>query len=259
MAPKKNPGKKDLEVRIEEFATEAFTKVIQEFMNEAFTSLKASVITRFDNIDENLTSVNNDLLAIKDHLIQKLLDENAFLRERVSKLESDVQTNFQKQRENNLEITGIPAEVTDDNLEETTINILNSIDCQISGDDIQACHRLPSKSPVKKTIIKFVNRKKAEIAISNRKKLSEVDFKQFGNNFNGEENIYINENLTPYFASLAWKCRMLKRKGFITGLKVFGGSIKIASNNTFNFTSIRSDDDLKKYFSDTDISFLENN
>ena len=47
--------------------------------------------------------------------------------------------NFQKQRENNMEICG------------------NC--CSIMPEDIQACHRLPTKSN-NKTIVKFVNRKK---------------------------------------------------------------------------------------------------
>ena len=63
---------------------------------------------RFDNIDKNLAIVNNDLMHIKDHLIQKLLEENNLLRNKVDKLELDVQRNLQKQRENNIEISGIP-------------------------------------------------------------------------------------------------------------------------------------------------------
>ena len=86
----------------------------------------------------------------------------------------------------------------------------------------------------------------------------DYETKAFGENLSGEEKIYINENLTPYFSNLAWKCRMLKRKGWLTGLKVFGASIKISSGESNEFYKIRCEDDLINYFPDADLSFLDN-
>ena len=134
---------------------------------------------------------------------------------------------------------------------------LSTIDCPVNIDDLQACHRLYSKKCEKNTIIKFVNRKNAEKAITKRKKIMDVDTTTFGDNFTGDEKIYISQNLTPFYASLAWKVRTLKRKGLITGFKVFGASIKISSGESTFFTRIRNDDDLKCYFPpDTDLSFF---
>ena len=92
-------------------------------------------------IDDNLLTVNNDLLHIKDNIIKKLLDEISMLRLKLNKLENDVPTNF-KNRENNIEICGIPSVVTDKNLEGTVINILSVINCPVERKDIQACHSI---------------------------------------------------------------------------------------------------------------------
>ena len=75
-----------------------------------------------DKIDGKLTDENNDLLHVKDHLIKKLLEENTVLRKKVSKMEIDMQRNFQEQRENNLEISGIPFGISDVALENVLIN-----------------------------------------------------------------------------------------------------------------------------------------
>ena len=124
----------------------SFEETFGQHMSQAFEELNLKLGSRFDKIDENLAIVNNDLTHIKDHLIKKLLEENLFLRSKVDKLKIDMQQNLQKQRENNLEFSGIPAEVLDDQLEGTIIEILSSIECKMLPDDIQACHRLPSRN-----------------------------------------------------------------------------------------------------------------
>ena len=54
-------------------------------------------------------------------------------------------------RSNNLEITGIPDDVDDHNLEEKVIEILDKIDVNVSSKDIEACHRIgKSKTPQKR-------------------------------------------------------------------------------------------------------------
>ena len=79
------------------------------------------------------------------------------------------------------------------------INLLGSIQCNVVPDDIQACHRLPSRNNLgKKTIVKFVNRKKSDLALGNRRMLKDVE-KSFNDKFTGNEQLYINANLTPYF------------------------------------------------------------
>ena len=58
----------------------------------------------------------------------------------------------------NLEIQGIPANVTDDELEGKIIGIFNCLGIEVKGADIKGSHRLGYANP-KNTIIRFVNRK----------------------------------------------------------------------------------------------------
>ena len=73
---------------------------------------------------------------------------------------------------NNIEITGIPDNVPDQNLEEKIVDILNEITVNVSPKDIEACHRVGvSKSSSKRTIVRFINRKHAKKALTSRKNL----------------------------------------------------------------------------------------
>ena len=54
-------------------------------------------------------------------------------------------------KRNNLEITGIPDDVSDENLEEKVIQVLSEIQVNVSSSNIEACHRIgKSKNSSKK-------------------------------------------------------------------------------------------------------------
>ena len=50
----------------------SFEEAFGQHMSQAFEELNLKLSSRFDRIDENLSIVNNDLMHIKDHLIQTL-------------------------------------------------------------------------------------------------------------------------------------------------------------------------------------------
>ena len=103
---------------------------------------------------------------MKDVIIKNLQVENERLRKKVNVLENKVLTleserNLLEQyrRRNNIEITGIPDNVSDQVLEEKVVDILNEISDDVSPKDIEACHRVGvSKNNSKKTIVRFINR-----------------------------------------------------------------------------------------------------
>ena len=45
-------------------------------------------------------------------------------------------------RRNNVEITGIPDDISNENLKEKVIQVLREIQVNISSSDIEACHRI---------------------------------------------------------------------------------------------------------------------
>ena len=114
-------------------------------------NLEKKILSRFDGL-------NKELLNLKDVIIKDLQLENQRLRMKVKNLENkvmqlEINGNHLEQcgKRNNLEITGIPDDVSDENLEEKVIHVLSEIQVNVSSSDIKACHRIgKSKNSSKK-------------------------------------------------------------------------------------------------------------
>ena len=159
--------------------------------------------------------VNESIMSIKNTIIDALKEENLKLQNKVKKLEEQLLEIDQKNnhldqyiRRNNLEIQGIPANVTDDELEGKVIDIFSCLGIEVKGSDIEDCHRLGYANP-KNTIVRFVNRKFCYQALDKKMDLHKLDSRRLG--FNPVKTLYFSENLTPTNQLLAWKCRELKR------------------------------------------------
>ena len=109
-------------------------------------------------------------------------------------LENKVDINLQYQEEN-IVIDGLPA-LREDSREEIVINLLNKIDVKVSASDL-----LLERKDNPPLILKLVNHKHAKLSIKKRSRLKNIDKSFISDNFNGK--IFINENLTPYFAKLS--------------------------------------------------------
>ena len=86
----------------------------------------------------------------------------------------------QYSQHNNIELSGIPNDIPEDNLEKVVIDICHDSDVEIEPKDIEGCHRLPvsrySRDSNKRVIVKFVNRKHPEAMLRNKKSISNKDF-----------------------------------------------------------------------------------
>ena len=117
------------------------------------------------------------MLNLKDVIIKDLQVQNRRLRKKINNLEKKVislQENSnsleQYNRSNNLEITGIPGNVEDQNLEKKIIEILDKIDINASSQYTEVCHHIGKlKNFSKTTIVRFVNGKHAKKALVNKK------------------------------------------------------------------------------------------
>ena len=148
-------------------------------------SIQESTDSFRDDYKNTVAQLQPDLLAIKDTVIKNLLDEDKRLKKRVKLLEENYDehqdhiTDIQKQsqaleqytRRNNLEISGIPNNASDEVLETKCIEIPEAVDISVDNSEIEACHRLPmnrrnkNKKP-KTVIVKFTNHKFVEAACS---------------------------------------------------------------------------------------------
>ena len=127
-------------------------------------------IRRLCNKIKNLSETVTQLLDKHEQLNSELLlckTENKNLEEKVAKLEKAQAMFEQYSQRNNNELAGIPNSITENDSEETVINICKEHGIDISPINIEVCYRLPlsnaqaTKDPnqCKRAIIKFVNRK----------------------------------------------------------------------------------------------------
>ena len=98
--------------------------------------------SRFDGLD-------NELLNFKDVIIKNLRVENEHLRKKVNILKNKILTLQSEDNSleqygchNTIEITVIPDNVPNQNLEEKVVDILNEINVDVLLKDIESCHRV---------------------------------------------------------------------------------------------------------------------
>ena len=200
----------------------------QEFKNSfqvMISDLKLDMERKFENTNKRLQELNDHLktnivdqmnesvMSIKDTIIDALKEDNAQLGNKVELLEKkltevEISRNKLEQytRRNNIEIQGIPPQISDEKLEEKVIiEVFGAMNIAISRNDVEDCHRLGKSS--KSTIVQFVNRKHCNAILSKKFETSKIDKSKLG--FESNVKLYVSEILTPYNQHLAWKCREL--------------------------------------------------
>ena len=185
------------------------------------------------NLMQNITILKDEVINLKDIIVKNLQDENKRLKTKVNVLENiyidlEIQNNNldQYSRRNNVEISGIPQSVSDNQLEEKVVDILKAIDVNITTNEIEACHRLGKKK--KNAIVRVINRKHCLQALQNKKKLKSIDKNAIGI---PNANLFISENLTPASSKLAFNCRKLKRDGEVEKCYTINEIFHIVKNN----------------------------
>ena len=141
------------------------------------------------------------------------------IAQRVQLLERSHLRSLQYNRRESIEICGLPETVADNNLEQTCLSLLEDIGCgKIKKSAVHACHRLGNRD---KTIIRFVNRKHADLALHNKKKLKDVDKAKYAL----QGNVFINESLCKPMQFLAFKVRNAYREKKIASFNLWKGKL----------------------------------
>ena len=120
----------------------------------------AHLCVTLSNISNDLSELRNDFKKIELELsVSK--NVNSKLQERVVVLEIQCwRRECEYSRRECLEITAVPDSISNDDMEETTIKIFETLDVTIGPSYTEDCHWLKSNGP-KKVIIKFARRKNA--------------------------------------------------------------------------------------------------
>ena len=212
-----------------------------------------------DFVNDMVWGIHRELKAIREEYI-KCKEDNINLKasieemksnyvdkKKIVSLEKALYYSLQYNRRSNLEISGIPDIFKDDVLEKKVIDILDIYGVTISPDEIIACHRLPrsrNNDEPKKTIIRFLNRKKKEEIMS--KKRDQVDLSSLG--FPEEAKLYFSDNLNPFYNNIWYNCRKLKKEKIVVYAWIDNGSIKVRRDTNSNVIKIEHLDDLKSNF-----------
>ena len=208
---------------------------------------------------ERLELVERELAELRIKYIN-LSTENSNLKDKVHELEDDkddiltslvfLEKNLDKLnqygRRENIELSGIPSNIPQKELENVVIDILRYIGLEdLESYDISGCHRIHRSN----VIVRFVNRKHAIQSLQNRKYLKGSK-REFGFN----QNIYIYENLCPAYRSIEEKCRNLIDCGQINQMWSYNGAVNIKFTNerTERSTKLYHENDLKYHFPDYD-------
>ena len=177
--------KQELFVFKSEFSS-SFEK-LKDIINVKFSDINA----RLDEIEKNVKNsvteeVNESLMRIKNPIIDALKEENLKLHNEVKKLEEQLLEIDQKNnhldqysRRNNLEIQGIPANITDDELEGKVIEIFSCLGIEVKRSEIEDCHRRGYANP-KNTIVRFANWKFCYQALDKKMDLHKFDSRRLG-------------------------------------------------------------------------------
>ena len=130
-------------------------------------------------------------------------------------------------------------------MEEKVIQVLKKV-----GRNIEAYHCIAKRND--RVIVKFSRRKDFQQVLSVKKKFQKLKMEDIG--LTGDNKVFINHSLCPYYRVLWSKSKVLLNMGKINRLMVLSGTVKVKISKISAPISITHADDFTKYFPDVDLS-----
>ena len=149
-----------------------------------------------------------------------------------------------------LDIVGIPRKVSEEVLEEKVLKISGKLGCDISPDRIEAWHHVGRTTDT--VMVKFSKRKDCEHVWSVKKDLKKLTMEDL--ELHGNNKLFINRSLRPYYKMLWSKTKKLHSLRKIHSFSTSGDTIKIRVNENSSSLSITHVGDFGKHFPDVDLS-----
>ena len=140
---------------------------LRNLVNEEIIKLALEYQSKFDSPLSNIDDIKTDLSEWRKYYKKQESDViiikqvNTSLCDKMKLLERQCWANKQYSRCECLEISGVPASVTDNDLEGKVLKLLEKIDVEVHHDHIKACHWIKPNAGPKKVIIKMPRRKDA--------------------------------------------------------------------------------------------------
>ena len=115
-------------------------------LEDAIANLHSDLSEKITNLTTAVRSTKDEVINLNEKSIRRLQDENKLHRAKCSKLENKIVSlepsiNQVEQygRRNNIVISGIPDDISDNDLESTVVDIMKDVDVDINSSDIEAC------------------------------------------------------------------------------------------------------------------------
>ena len=115
-------------------------------LEDAIANLHSDLSEKITNLTTAVRSTKDEVINLNEKSIRRLQDENKLHRAKCSKLEnkivsleSSINQVEQYDRRNNIVISGIPDDISDNDLESTVVDIMKDVDVDINSSDIEAC------------------------------------------------------------------------------------------------------------------------
>ena len=202
---------------------------------------------RLNNLDTAVKGSHVQIAGMKDELVAAN-DMINIQAARIVSLEKQCHRGLQHGRGWNIEVDGIPKEVGDDvfDLRKAMTSIFETFNMEVEDHDIEAIHRLPSRTSPKPVIIRFFSRDSVKEIHQKKNRLKDLNERHEELEMAGlteESKIFFRPSQCTYYKNLSYNCRVLKRKNLISKVNVAGdGRITITLlDNTFVKVSHESD------------------
>ena len=138
----------------------------------------------------------------------------------------------------------------DNSVEEKIIKVFEKVSCNIDSSNIEVCHRITQRND--RVNVRFSRRKDCQRKLSVKKILQKLKMEGIG--LAGDNKVFINHSLCPYYRVLWSKTKVLFSMGKINRLMVSNRTVKAKISEISAPISITHSDGFTKYFPDIDLS-----
>ena len=183
--------------------------------------------------------------------VESLQSDNQKLKDSISKLEAKLTTKMddleQYSRRSCVRIAGIP-ESTNENTDETVLELTERLNIDISPRDIDRSHRVgPQPTEVTSIADGAQPTRPREIIVKLKSYQARLRLLQARKTLrDNKEKVYINEDLTKTRKSLAFECRKLRRERKILRTWVYDGNIFVTERGGTKL-KVTQDSELDEY------------
>ena len=185
-----------------------YENMSKEELIQGLTDINSSFVNDINTKLSNLEEKFNDFLSKYDNVnseLQQCKKFNSHLLTRIIQLERNAVTNSQYSRRETIELNPVPADITEDVLEENICKALSLTGVNVVPNDLHTCHRMKRTDRV---IVKFKCRKQKNSVMYKRKNLGNKS--QELNNLKFSGRLFVSESMSHENQQLAYKCRQLK-------------------------------------------------